>query len=746
MKRLLSIFSLDAYLPLGIVVFFWFVLASPYLLYHNIPYPADQLTNNYAPWSDYPQFHGPVKNPALSDVVTQIFPWKHLVIGAYMSGHLPVWNQHSFAGSPLIANYQSAAFSPLNLLFFILPFIDAWSLLVLLQPLLAGIGTYFFVSSLTKEKLAGALSGIVFMFCGFITVWMEYGTLSYAASMLPWVLFSIEKIQQKQTWLWTILGGIFLAISYLAGHFQTSLYVSIFSCAYAVFCKEKQRQVLISIIILFGCGILVSLLQIVPTLAIFNQVVRSTEVFTDAGIPWWYLVTAFAPDFFGNPSKYNDFVGHYAEWAPFVGVIPILLVWFVQLTNKRVRFFVACGFVSLLFALRTPMLSLLSMSHIPVLSSSYPTRVIVLFAFSIAVLAGYGFAHIREKEVRGNRVILAIASSAIFLFISLFSSYFMLSRELFIISMRNSVYPIVYICLGIVILIAFWKGVSSRWKQLLSIILIFLAGMQGVLFAKQWLPFSSYQQVYPQLPVISQMEEQREGGRIYGVLSNAVYSYYGLPAIEGYDPIYSQRYSDFIRASDKSADFGLNRSEITISPRSKHVDRMFNLLGVSLLYQPKSHAFQPWAYPVWEKGDMWEKVYEDTQVGLYKNKQALGIATLFCNYEIITDKQALLSRFYAEDFAYKTTLLVQSRPAQSYGTYCTEVNGRIEVQDANEEAMTIKVATKEPALLFISENYFSSRKITVNGRAALIYPADLAFIAVEVPKGESTVILSSLLF
>jgi hypothetical protein len=106
----------------------------------------------------------PVKNNAMPDVITQIYPWKKLTIDSWKSGSIPLWNPYSFSGTVQAANYQSAVFSPFNLIFFILPFLDAWSLQVLFQPLLAGIGMYVFLRSLSRSRSGSLIGAIGFMF------------------------------------------------------------------------------------------------------------------------------------------------------------------------------------------------------------------------------------------------------------------------------------------------------------------------------------------------------------------------------------------------------------------------------------------------------------------------------------------------------------------------------------------------------------------------------------------------------
>ena len=126
------------YWPIIFIVGVWLVFAHPYFIFGKVPFPSGYLVNFFAPWNALPDFAGPYKNGATPDVITQIYPWKNLVIDFWKQGSIPLWNPYSFSGTPLLANYQSAALSPLNLLYLILPFIDAWSIAVLLQSLLAG--------------------------------------------------------------------------------------------------------------------------------------------------------------------------------------------------------------------------------------------------------------------------------------------------------------------------------------------------------------------------------------------------------------------------------------------------------------------------------------------------------------------------------------------------------------------------------------------------------------------------------
>ena len=136
-----------------------------------IPIPADDIVGLYHPFrdlyaNDYPRGI-PFKNPLITDPVRQQYPWKQLVINIEKKGELPIWNPYEMGGKPLLANFQSAAFYPLNIIFFPLPFELAWSLYIILQPFLAFFFCYFFLRNIKISLIGSLFGGFVFSFSGF---------------------------------------------------------------------------------------------------------------------------------------------------------------------------------------------------------------------------------------------------------------------------------------------------------------------------------------------------------------------------------------------------------------------------------------------------------------------------------------------------------------------------------------------------------------------------------------------------
>ena len=122
-KLLVGFFFL---LVLGI--FFW-----PVFLKGWLPFPGDLLVGNYAPWQSY-SFLGyapggvPHKAQGI-DVVRMMYPWKNFSLDIIKSGQFPFWNPYNFSGNPHLANFQTAIFYPLNIVFFLFPFKFAWTVL-----------------------------------------------------------------------------------------------------------------------------------------------------------------------------------------------------------------------------------------------------------------------------------------------------------------------------------------------------------------------------------------------------------------------------------------------------------------------------------------------------------------------------------------------------------------------------------------------------------------------------------------
>jgi len=731
--------------PILFILTVWFIFSYPYFFQNRVPYSSTYQVNHFFPWSAYPQYHGPVKNGAMPDITDQIYPWRHFTIETWKKGEIPFWNPNSFSGNPHLANYQSAVFSPFNLLFFMFPFVEAWSLLVLLQPLLAAVFTYVLLREFKISKAGSAVGSIAFMFCGFMVVWMAYGTLSFAILFLPFSLFAIERWFNKKGKLPLVVLTLSIPLSFFSGHFQTSLYFLAFTTLFLFFKILQNRKIILPIIAAFVLGVLISLVQIIPSIQFYLESTRSEIFLNQGGIPLFYLINLFSPDFFGNPVTRNDWFGYYAEWASFVGIIPLMLSLIAfNRKNKTIVFFSIISIVVLLLAIDSPIQRFITDLKIPVISTSNPTRIIVLLSFSLSVLAGFGFDKLKEFVDRGLVKKVLPLFFAIAVLIS--GVWFMLfvsnaPSENLEISKRNFILPtLIFIIFS---LIAFTGTI--RRQGLLLFLILFLVAFDSLRFAQKWMPFDPKELVFSDTPVIAGIAENIGFGRIFGNFGANIDTYYGFPSIEGYDPLYIERYGEFIRSSGNGEFTSAERSVVRLPRRGEFTDRVLDLLGVSLIFHPIADTNQSWAYPVWENPNRFVPVFNDGNFEIYRNHTALERVRLFYNFEIIKEKQEIIERFYSRDFDFRNVLILEEEP---------NVNSKFKIQNSKLDkrpegsvkiisytpnVVTIEAKTEAPALVFLSDNFYPGWKAFVNGKETKILRTDYSFRAVVVPEGESIV-------
>ena len=730
------------------IFFVWIIFAAPYLFFGKVPYPSTYQVNHFAPWSSYPQYWGPVKNGAMPDVIDQIYPWRHITINSLKTGEIPFWNPYNFSGNPHLANFQSAVLSPFNILFFILPFVDGWSLNVLLAPLLAGFFTYFFVRSLKISQLGALISAISFMFCGFITVWMAYGTLSLAIAFLPLALFGIEKwFSYKKFWALLVL-GFSIPLSLFSGHFQTSLYFLLFVFAYLLFklFTSDTKKLAVPIFLSFIFGVLISFPQLLPSAEFYENSVRSQNYNTGGGISWWHLVTVFSPDFFGNPVTRNDWMGSYAEWANFIGIVPFALLFFSLFSFKKslaVRFLIAAVALGTLLAIDTPLQAIIGKLQIPVLSTSNPTRIIVLESFALAVLAGFGFENLIEfiQKMKRKNLLIGFTPTLVVIFIVWICILFLKlpSADTFLIAKRNMILPTILL---LVFIFTAFLGIYLRSKKItlkcVIFVILLLVSYDSLRFAQKWMPFDPRNLVFPANPVIAGIKDNIKFGRIFGNLGTQVESYYGFPSIEGYDPLYIGKYGQFIRYGVNNEFLDGERSVVRLAKFQPEAQRVLDTLGVDLIFHPLGDTNQSWAFPVWSR-DGYQEIYKDEKFALYKNSTALPRVTFFNQVEVVKDAKEILSKFYSNNFDYRNTLLLEESPNI---TLNRNAKGEARIISYTPNKISIRAQVDGNSLLFLADNYYPGWKAYMDGVESKIFRANYTFRAIVVPEGEHDIVFA----
>lgn len=732
--------------PYIFIFIVWFIFSYQFFLKGLVPFPSTYQVNFFAPWSSYEKYWGPVKNNAMPDIITQIYPWKYFTIDQWKKGQIPLWNPYSFSGTPHLANYQSAVLSPFNLLFFIFSFVNAWSLLILLQPFLAGIFMYIFIRSLKISIHAGLISSVSFMFCGFITTWMDYGTLGYAILFLPLALFSIEKFYDTNNFRFLFLFSFTIPLSFFSGHLQTSLYFLTFVTIYLLykFLTIKQKNKFVFSILYLFFGMLLTLPQILPSIEFYSLSLRSSIFQKMEVIPWAYLPTLFAPDFYGNPVTRNDWFGHYAEWNSYIGLIPLLLGFYAIINiiikkSRKIIFFFITATISILLAFNTPLVDLLISLHIPVLSTSAASRIIVIFSFSMSVLAAFGFDFLMfdlNHKIKKPVIYWLTFCFIIFSFlwgIVLFGLIPDPSKTP--IAKNNLILPSFIFMMGFVIIsCAFFR---KKFILLMAYFLLIAASYDLLRFALKWQPFDPKNLVFPDTPVTKFYPEISSYFRVLGNFEAGNGVYYKLPSVEGYDPLNIARYGEFINAINNGKISDPSRSVVSFSRHGLFMDKAVELLGVKYIIHKVSDNKTSWTFPFWQYPiDQFAQIYKDDKFEIYENKKILSRVFLANNYNVISNRQEIINTLFDKKFDYQNNIIVEENPRFPQGKSKVK---QINIVTYLPNEINIKAVSDSKSLLLLTDIFYPGWKVFVDNKETPILRADYTFRSVIVPEGSHNV-------
>ncbi len=744
-------------LPLGIALLMTGIFAKSILLHHQHIIPADTLVGLYHPYidtfsSEFPRGF-PYKNPLITDPIRQQYPWKSLVMQGITHGQLPLWNPYNGLGTPLLANFQSGVFYPINIVFLFLPFINAWDVYMLLQPLLGILFMYLFLRSIKVSELGSILGGVVFAFCGFSVSWMSWGNISHTLVWLPLILYAKEKLLEK----WSIQFGILFLFAELsalfAGHLQVWFYMLLVTNSYLflrIFMKifEEKKKVTFSAYIrtympflIAGVGmLLVGLTQLIPTLQFIQVSGRGVDqAFTGQEgwfIPWQHLVQFIAPDYFGNPATGNYWgVWNYGEFIGYIGIVPLLLVvssLIVLLPRRdwRVWFFALIIFIAFLFALPTPLAKIPFTMHLPLLSSSQPTRLLSLIDMSLAVLAGIGLdslfvASKKEKITIGSLFVLLIVVA----WASVFSlTKFHIGMEDISIAKRNLILPTI---LGFIALVTMLVTEISKKKFFvfaLGILIIGITSFDLLRFSWKFIPFTDQRFVYPSSPVITYLQQNVGMYRVLAVddriLPPNANDMYHVQFLTLYDPLYALRFGQFVammerRKPDIQTPFGFNR---IITPKN-YTSPFIDLLGVKYIL-----SLDPII------NDKFRLVASEGATKIYENTKVYPRAFLVKDVTPATSVQQDVEETYALQDKLLSTAVVEHHVVASYAS------GSAMIQQYSSEQIVVRTHTETNGFLVLTDQYYPSWHAYVDGKEEMIYAVDVTLRGVEVPKGDHTVV------
>lgn len=716
---------------------------NQFFFHKKIPVPSDLLVGVYYPWLDYKwgTITGvPVKNPIISDVFSQFFPWKELIVDIFRQKEIPLWNQYSFSGTPILENYHSGVFFPGNIFLFISQNYG-WALFIFFQTFFAAVGMFLFLKNHCKRPLVRVISALIFCFSGLMTTWTEFGTGTWAAAMIPWVLFFIDKYFLNKKVSNLILSCSFLTSLYLAGNAQITLFGSLIIGAYTikVYLSQKTRNfknfVTMTIFLLLSIGM--AAIALFPAYKQESLSVRKSEAYSSTfnyGLtPLNELIRLYIPDFFGNPSTYN-FWGtvSYHENSSFLGSLTlafILPLFFIKKYRKKNLFWLIIFALSIFLALDSPITNFIYKQPFPLLTYSSASRIFFISGLSASILFSYTLSIFIEDKTYRKKIVL---SSLVLIGLLVLEFVFLKNKgvsdvNLFV-SLRNSILPLGGLCM--LIIISFLNIPSG-------IFIFFFISFFYFDLSRYFLKYNTFVDqnfIFPKTPAIEFLEQDQDVFRIgrlnREVLTPNTWIQYKLSSVEGYDPLALENYSRFFnRVNLNKYSDPINRYSEIYTPDINFL----SILNVKYLLSVENEKITP--SPFIKKYNL-QPIFQDKSTVIYKNDNYLPRVYFVEKTTSFTNKEQLTERMNDLNYNPLKETLVLSDETGFRNNWSI---GNAILKELKNNLISIETDNNNDGFLVISNAYHPGWHIYIDNAEQELYEVNGGLCGVSVPKGKHSI-------
>lgn len=337
------------------------------------------------------------------------FSGQFVAFGAYQyarlaAGEVPLWNPYNNGGLPFLADTQSAVFYPPRLAtIFLSKLTGGWTYHALELEMMAhvlaySLMTYVLVRRMTAGKagsiVGGLCAAVIASYSGFLTSYPPLQlALLEAGIWLPLAVLGVLEATRKEAirWGWLALTGIGLGLSWMAGHPQSSYFLTALLIAYFAYrtYEKRYRWTIFAVgTILFGAiAAGMAAVQLLPGFEYLSLTSRA----------------GFGFDEKGNGFPIRDviqfvFPNVVSQWSPLYVGIPGLALALIAIWRRLPGslFWGTVALIALLlsFGTNSPLFALLYNTVPGLRYFRGQERAAYLVSNSLAILAGLGTAHL----------------------------------------------------------------------------------------------------------------------------------------------------------------------------------------------------------------------------------------------------------------------------------------------------------------------------------------------------------------
>jgi hypothetical protein len=358
-----------------------------------------------------------------TDMLDQAYQLREFGLTEVRQGRgVPLWNPFVYSGLPYLAILPGPVFYPTSLLYLLMPLYRAIGWTFVLHTFLAGGIGYFAARRFRLDRQAAAITGLAFMFTGYV-VSLLYGGHDgrmFAMILFPLVLALVEEGLEDGRYRWFLAAGMVMGLQILTPHAQVMYYSSLMVAAFAAFrlwerWRESDRAAALLrpagyVASAFLLAAAVGAVQILPTLGMMEHGVRGGgtggyEFASSWALPPQELTALVLPDLVGSLDSYwgsNPFKLH----TEYLGAVPLALALLgaaARIRRRTVWFLVGASTLGILFSLgaATPV-HRIAYEIVPLVDRfRAPAMMLGPVSFLICLLAGHGWQAVLDRRRGG---------------------------------------------------------------------------------------------------------------------------------------------------------------------------------------------------------------------------------------------------------------------------------------------------------------------------------------------------------
>jgi hypothetical protein len=210
---------------------------------------------------------------------------------------------------------------------------------------------------------------------------------------------------------------------------------------------------------------------------------------------------------------------------------------------------------------------------------------------------------------------------------------------------------------------------------------------------------------------------------------------YKLQTLDGYDPLYLQRYGELMAASgrgkpDINTPFGFNR---IITPQDP-ISRTTDLLGVKYVLSLEKIS-----------SSKLKLVFTDGFVKVYENILAMP-RVFFVNTTLIADsKQQAINGLFDLSVPLNKRAVVEN--VQNKKLFKSDWDlGNAQIVDYENDKVIINTDNLGAGFLVLTDSYYYNWHAKIDGQETPIYLTDYNFRGIITPKGKHTIVFYDTMF